>query len=671
MDALNKPFKGMAFCCTSIPSTLREEISQKLTSMGGTHYSDLMSDVNYLVVGDRKTDKYNYCVKHRHDVKFLRPESIQTVYELWLKGEESHDLLDINNYLLPVFSGLVVCMSRVEFKNKPLHERIFQESFRRDGTIQATSLSHLEIYESQALAKYIEANGGRVTDSLTISNSCVITTERKGKRFLKAIEWNIPVVHPIWVYDSLLRMAALKLEDYTLEDQQPYNQGCMVWDQVRQGPKAMKRSTIPVGADVAHKAKLNSSVAPKSERPLLSRTPSVWNSIMTTNHAPSKKRSHDENLWEENEDDENDDDNEELGQYNNNNENPNTILKSKLIFLGLNFLIIGFSLSQKNVLEKVIESNGGETTELNDTSITHIVIPAASGCESSAVLKMLPTPIKQRINSTEIEVVTEWFVERSVYYEKCVLDNWGKPLRGLLSLTKSLTLPLRKLKICITGFTGIELLHIQKLINYMGFQFCESLTSDRDLVIVNVNLFRETISKKSPKLLEYTYQDVIDCPVYLTGVSFVSSRNKINAAKNWEIPILSIAYLWETLILSAPTKLLIMPDILDLKWCIFVPRGYNKTTTLIDYMRSMEAINQEEQPLRTPTKESGSLPRLPSPRKGSTQKFGRLAGRSPQKIIPPIQPHQDQDITLEEDEFTVGYASEQVELPKKKRRTRK
>ncbi|CAH2355928.1 hypothetical protein CLIB1423_39S00144 [[Candida] railenensis] len=666
-----KPLKGLAFCCTSIPVKLREEISQKLASMGGIHYSDLMSDVNYLIVGDRKTDKYNYCIKHRHDVKFLKPESIITVYNLWLEGEESRDLLDINNYLLPIFSGLVICMSRIAFSDKYLHEALFEQDFRKTTLKNRNIIGHLEVYNSETLSKYIEANGGKITESLTISNSCVVTTEKKGKRYSKAIEWNIPVVHPIWIYDSMLRQAALSLDDYHVDlENKSYVEGCMVWDKVF----SIEDTTQTNASSAVDTTK---SKLPKTDieviKPIaVNRNPTIWNSIMA--QKVSKSKDVEENLWEEN----NREINEEDGEQGDNDENDDkedkerealrSTSKPSSIFVGFNFLIVGYNHSQTSILSKVIESNGGEITkDTQDLSITHVIIPSNSGRESSTVLKTLPSQTRARINKSDIQVVTEWFVERSVFYERQVLDYWGKPIRGIPP-----NIPKEKsLRICITGFTGIELLHIQKLISYMGFEFCESLTAKRDLMIVNINLFKETISEKSPKLLEYKFKDIIDCPVYQGEVSFVSSKNKINAAKKWSIPIVSLAYLWETLELTMKKGKLVMPDILDLRWCMFVPRSYSKTTTLSDYMKSVEKASIETDVTVTEILETSSLPQLPSPRRGSKQKFGRISGRSPKKDAnssPTKATEEDRsDLTFEEEDFGVGYELETVQLPNPKR----
>ena len=47
----------------------------------GIHYSDLMTDVNYLIVGDRDTEKYRFCIKYRPDIIFIDADSIFTIHK--------------------------------------------------------------------------------------------------------------------------------------------------------------------------------------------------------------------------------------------------------------------------------------------------------------------------------------------------------------------------------------------------------------------------------------------------------------------------------------------------------------------------------------------------------------------------------------------------------------
>lgn len=612
------PFSKRTFCCTGILRA-RDELAQKIEALGGIHYSDLMSDVNYLIVGDRDTAKYKFCVKNRVDIKFLNQDCIFKIYELWLKGEDDDsDALDIDNYLLPVFESINVCFSRIDIDIQTIRQLLKTSSFRlRMGKNREIS----DFFDPKTLMETITKQGGKWSESLTISNTCVVTTEKVGRRYSKAIEWHKPVVHPVWVFDSLLRGAALDFKDYLLNDQNEanfYNDGCEIWDQLDKEKKITP--TLP-------------EVAKTTEEPRkrLKKNTEVWNSIMDTSKSFNKNVIKD-SMWDEEE--------EPVMRR-------STILipsesvsledKTKNIFAGLNFLLIGFNSQQTSLLSGVIENQDGEvTSDATDSTITHIILPASQGSQSSMMLRILSPAIKSKITNGDIKVVTEWFVERSIFYKKIVLDRWGQPMKGLLPST-------RKFKICVTGFTGIELLHVEKLIKSLNFEFCESLTLKRDLLVININLFKSTLMKNSPKLYQYKYPDVINCPTYQSGtssVSILSSKNKINAAKDWQIPIVSVAYLWEILDISAGKTMLSMPNILDLTWCLFAPSKYNRPLTLLEYVKNLCGQNLEtDSPsvVVCETMESTDTNykiRLPSPRKvKKKQKYGRLVGRdSPESL---------------------------------------
>ena len=627
---MSKPFQGLTFCCTAIPIKLREDISQKLTALGGIHYSDLMSDVNYLIVGDRKTEKYIYCVQNRFDVKFLKPDAILKIYDHWINGEDTTHLLDIENYLLPIFDNLSICLSRVES-----FEHLLKKEFRQE-------FSGID-FTTERMIQLISDNGGKATDSLTMSNSCIITTEKTGKRYTKAVEWGIPVIHPVWIIDSVLRLAALHFRDYTLDSRL---NGCNVWDELFK----YKTKNDLVDDKIDEK-----STTVDTSNKSLKKDPKIWNEIMNktnkTRLKPAKDTTWDEVMEEE--------EHEPLDIEINDLPNKHTATKKSTLFEDLDFYVVGFNTHETTVMNQIITFHSGTINEdSSNQTITHVVLPVKIGSQSSTLLKNLP--LKSRINNGEIKIVTEWFIERSIYYNTMVMDRWCQPLKGLKPCTK-------KFKVCITGFTGIELLHLEKLINLLNFEFCPALTSSRDLLIININLFKSTLLKNSPKLYQYKAIDFVNCPVYQSGnssVSLISSKNKINAAKNWSIPIVSIAYIWEILERSTPSTIhnLVLPDICDLLWCLFAPNNTAKPKTLLDYIKNLSNDSFE-----TPKKDDKV--KLPSPRKGKQKrKYGRLAGRdSPEPISKKLQKlndneksseqeNSDNDVTnIDEDLTQVGY----------------
>lgn len=597
------PFDGLTFCCTSIPLKQREDIASKISTLGGVHYNDLMSDVNYLIVGNRRTEKYKFCIKNRHDVRFIAPEAVQKVYDRWLLGEDALGYID--ECIMPVFLGLMVCLSRVQVHKN----RLAQAEFRKKSPYSPD-----DVFDATKVSAWIQKHGGRVTDSLTVSNSCVVTTEPRGKRYEKALEWDIPVVHPVWVLDSLLRNAALDCGDYALGDADSiYGNGCKVW---------LK------WFDYKDKQQQ------KEERPLPAPKPAkkdreVWHSIMLNKPLPRENHRRNDD-WDEVE-------NTEDGDHELSNQDPiSEVSKAPAkrdLFRNFLFTIVGFLAPQNAVLTKVISANGGRVVDLTTRNVSTVVIPSKSSHQALLLLEKVPDSVRDKITQGLIAVVTEWFVERSLFYGTTVEDRWGKPLLGFVSSP-------RRFRVCTTGFTGIELLHLEKLIGYMNLEYCDTLTSNRDLLVFNIKLFESSLRKNSPQLFEHP-DEILNCPVYQSGhtsVSVTSSKNKIKAAKQWKIPVVSIAYIWESVLQS---KLL---PIDNLAWCLFAP-GSAQPNTMVHQVKNLEQT--------TPTKRRNDAVQLPSPRRNSKrQRFGRIVGRGSPTVNDRLHQAEHEVSELEENDVT-------------------
>ncbi|SGZ47612.1 CIC11C00000001400 [Sungouiella intermedia] len=590
----------------------RHEIGNKIVALGGTHYTDLMSSVQYLVVGKRNTEKYRYSIRYRHDMVFLTEEAVTEIHSRWVAG---HDYgLDLDTFRLPIFLNFTVCVARVEKPSSQELVKLFGEKFRNppSGKFQ---LEPKNAFKADEIIRVMSMLGAKVSTTLTPTCDVLVGTDTAGRRYTMANEWKIPAVHPLWVFDSCLRGAALDLDDYVVncEVGNLYNNGSFVWKKLYSLHKEDKKTTKELE---------------RRERGQLKKNLEIWSSIMenTRSHTAQIIR---DSTWDDPGSEE------EKGSQTNgtiNNKGSRETAESEydtgtldsLLFLGFKFLPVGYLIPQQKVLKKVVESHHGEIADSgDDDTITHILLLVKNGPQANLMLSALSSGTKRRVHSKDIQVVTDWFIERSIYYNEARHDNWSKPLQGLVPLAT-------RYKVCVSGFTGVELLHIEKLVGYLNLEFCEVLNSNRDLLIINVNLFRKAFLKNSPELFEYKHKDILNCPVYSNGeasrsVATLSSKNKINAAKKWNIPIVSIAYLWEMIERLTGKSHLQMPDILDLSWCIFAPQAMARPTTLLDFVRKM-SNNFSTQGNIEEANEEESV-QLPSPRKSKDKpKYGRLAG---------------------------------------------
>lgn len=82
--------------------------------MGAVHKLDLTSDVTHLLVGHYNTPKYRFVAKERPDVVILRPEWIEAVRDLWIQGEDIDNKALEEQYSLPIFAGLKICLTGFE-----------------------------------------------------------------------------------------------------------------------------------------------------------------------------------------------------------------------------------------------------------------------------------------------------------------------------------------------------------------------------------------------------------------------------------------------------------------------------------------------------------------------------------------------------------------------------
>ncbi|ODV82802.1 hypothetical protein CANARDRAFT_30525 [[Candida] arabinofermentans NRRL YB-2248] len=478
------PFEGLKFCSTAVTGPLKPQIIHCVEQMGARLFSDLIADTDVLIVGDTDTEKYRFCVQRRFDIKFIRPQTVILLHEKWLCGA-NFDRSILDDYIMHPFDGLLICLSRLP------HER--SQSFQRNY-----------------ITALIKQFSGTTSASLTLSTNVLVAHERSGKRYDKAIEWEIAVVHPQWILDCVRRGAILDYKYYDihkLSDAEIGKNACLVWDQLIPNKKFKLIET---------------QLIEKFESSHLSKPPV------------------DASTTKEQEDTLNG------------------------LFSGLSFATYGFSEEQMDKLRLHITQNKGEI--IDDTkSATHLLI------SSRISFRSIPIRLQKTISNEDLIIVNEWFIERSLFYHKVCSDDWSIP-RPYTNLSLDL-------KISISGFCGVELLHITKLIELIGCQLSTTFQKSSHMLVVNLSTIGLT-QQNSPKLFTYKYQDILKSPTP-PNHSTKQTKLKINAAKKWSIPIVSLSYLWQTSIDGT------LPNMLDYKWCIFGPRRAEPSKTFMEYARDI------------------------------------------------------------------------------------
>ncbi|KAG7762110.1 hypothetical protein KL946_004974 [Ogataea haglerorum] len=484
----NLPFHGLKFCSTSINTAQRSTLAWKIEMLGGAFHNDLLADTNVLLVGSIDTPKYHFCAQRRFDIKFVLPDTVNTIYDLWTQNKEMDSSI-IDNFLLSPFHGMSICLSRLS--------NVTSSQFHRE-----------------AIAKIIVDLGGNPTESLTPSHKAVVSTEKSGKRYEKAIEWGIPVVHPKWVTDSAERGAALQWMYYDISTIDPEMIGhgsCLVWAD-------LDRSEFEKG----HIRSANGTfICDRNAEPVLQ---------AQHNSSHSHNSSHRANLFTV------------------------SAHSTSLIFKQIGFHLCGFSKNELLKLTSVISDEGGQI--VSDISANIIVVP------SNYSYTDVPAKVKSLADSKGIKIVNEWFIERSLHYSRLCFDQWSIP-RVYANLKLNL-------KISFSGFGGIELVHVEKVLKSIGCSPTRTLDQTSDLLVINIMSIGLT-EEHFPLFFEHDYRSVLLGPCPLDSkTSSSKTMNKVIAARSWGVPVVSLAYIWKV------TDTGNLPALNDGCLCIFSPNSIKR-----------------------------------------------------------------------------------------------
>lgn len=233
----------------------------------------------------------------------------------------------------------------------------------------------------------------------------------------------------------------------------------------------------------------------------------------------------------------------------------------KGLFEGFTFSYLNFTKDQEDKLCLVIKEHGGEVNE--EADIKNVAFMLVPSTEQRQILS-------QRFAD---KILSEWFIERCLHYNRIIIDSWSIP-RPFLQLKY-------KFKVHITGFGPMEHAHLRKLIINLGLIFSQELTSDCNFLVSNLALLGLT-RFNSPQLFNYKFNDLLTSRNKAT-IDPINTKRKINSAKKWDIPVVSIAFIWEL------SQLGVLPDVLDPTWCIFAPQSLKPAPNFLEYARSISS----------------------------------------------------------------------------------
>ncbi|KAI3550461.1 BRCA1 C Terminus domain-containing protein [Colletotrichum abscissum] len=445
------PFKGVVVCCTSIPPDQRTQIATKTEELGGIHKYDLTPDVTHLVVGDYDTPKYRHVAKERTDIKVMDAKWIDTVGDLWMKDADiDFAALEREWQLKP----LETCGHVVDAADSTEAKR---------GSLLLCMTGFDDPDQRNSIIEKITSNGGAYTGDLTKRVSHLIVRKPEGKKYKAARAWNIRTVSLPWLEQSIER--GLILDEQCFDPVLPAEeQGQGAWNRVTpRKASAGKRSRSGAGEIGQRKLRKTASMKLGSQRDML------WGDIL--GNKPSAESAG-------------------PGDTADRIEVQDSGIHDRMvqsapdagIFSACSFFMSGFEPWKSKILADTIVSLGGQVCDSFQELST-------KGYEARSTRRLLIVPQESQPTThlrvppehiDKIQIVTEFFIERCLH-NKAFRDPdnhiLGRPLP---------VFPIHGFKdisICTAGFSGIDLLHVEKAITQIGARFASRLNDTTSVLV--------------------------------------------------------------------------------------------------------------------------------------------------------------------------------------------
>lgn len=484
-----KPLEGVKFGCTHIDPDVESEVRAQVRALGGEFQYTLDANTNFLVVGRRWADKYNFAICRRN-ITLLSPSALFDAH-LSYKNDNRIDMAnELRRRVLKPLEGLRVCVSNMT------HE------------------------EKEGFNSVISAAGGVYSEAMTARCAVLICSVQDGRKYKGARKWQIPVVHPKWLSDSVKFGHALDPERYEIGRKDAIMEPPA---KVEVQAPQLKRKLTSLLSRPEKRRELPAPLAPPLSSTRNSMAASSTGSSFIDNSGGTETS---------------------MGLSSRPSSSSD---QAKLSFAGLTFLFVGYNERQLAVLRRTIKSLQGKESSSPENSVDYVVVNSS---EPSA-------------GNRQGKVITEWAIERSIFMKRnCLDDIWGRPVYVQPCLGFS------RLRICISGFNGIEERHVTLLIKLLGAEFTSTMTADREVLVASN-----------------------------------SEARKVQYALEWRVPVVNPQWLW---------KCAMAGEALPLKGFEVentplafqgIPRNNNipraplaKSTSSAQRMARLSSLNQEMEP---------------------------------------------------------------------------
>ncbi|KAI5296261.1 hypothetical protein KEM52_004816 [Ascosphaera acerosa] len=504
--------------------------------MGAVHTFDLTTSVTHLVVADPDTEKYRYVARQRDDMKVMLPEFVDAVRMQWMGGNDANIHQLEAEFRYPTFKGVRACVTG----------RVGAVTFR------------------QELETRLTQNGATFQRDLTRDVTHLIAKAPTGKKYEYAGLWGVKVVTLKWVEDSLARGMFLDERRYhpSLPEEK---QGEGAWVRSLSLPPLQPPSEVAQGAGVTDKHSDSAAAAAAAKRPtsvvlpqrarkirrvasmkLGSQTDDLWGAIMAPDEREDEE-AEDVNAWTEVE---------------GGGEAPMVTTAAETaasgpadahvskgggaaadamrvtgkkepapqdshgFWHGCRFFIYGFTTRETGILTKHMTFHDAKiVNSIRELGSASSSSPAVDGGTTSHPLshRFIIVPFscpRARLPSTDGLAGPRPSFVNDLWVEKCLHQNRFIPPDEHAACTPFPTFPVpgfHNLIVSSTGFSGIDLLHLVKVVKLMGATYDEYLTSKSSVLVCGGK----------------------------------PSREKLLHSMRWHVPAVSAAWVWESLKLAS------------------------------------------------------------------------------------------------------------------------
>jgi DNA replication regulator DPB11 len=346
---------------------------------------------------------------------------------------------------------------------------------------------------------------------LTKQISHLISFRTEGAKYKAAKSWGLHIVSIEWLRDSLERGMILdeKLYDPALPAEE---RGKGAWDRTK--PKRTSLGKRSRGDSVVNleggKRKLRRMASTK----LGSQSESMWGDIVGGASFAQVARS---GVWESN-DAQAPAPKEPIARKKSDQDSTTKTLEGTTdsiqgIFSGCRFYLDGFDLKKSEILTSHLNPHGAQVA----TTLKELLAPAQNDPPVHS-FRVIPSnlPASKRFDlpnsDVQFETITEWWVERCLHHKRFMdpADHViGRPF------PKYPIDEFREMTISSAAFTGIDLLHVKRAVDLLGGVYSEDMTPKSSVLIT------QSIEKLR--------------------------KDKLDHAQQWGIPIVTAAWLWESI----------------------------------------------------------------------------------------------------------------------------